>query len=363
MSGGWGRLQETYKVQQQFLEKRLKTLNKGAEKYAEALQEKVEALYKTATSRDCPDWVDVYTKIGDKLRKSDLTINLKSTSWFAKDNTYKRYTQTYQRNTDKQTGKTQLKDDSLNPAVIRGTVDDRVTLPEDWRRASKFSQKRRLYDAMSFSGSALPEADDAPMREDAKLYVRYLDLPKNDGHTKLTLQEGSADTTNRHFNADAKQIFAAINYGRRTHGSSIQYGASYLILNPELKAKCLYFPGDTFYFKPAAKGKDGKTQLLTSVADAQVTYEWLGHILLWAAGSLAEQIFQSCYEGVVLGNSSSPSDLVEAHLFSDIRVDRDAQTLVLAREDGTSGELWETIRTNAYEWGRRNHVRVLLNDG
>jgi hypothetical protein len=138
----WSQLQQAAKVQRQFLEKRLKTLGNEASKHLDALQEKIEVLYKQETSRDCPNWFDVYNKIGDSLRKSDLTINLKSTSWFFKDNTYKRYTQTYQRNTDKQTGITQLKDDSLNPAAIRGTVDDRVTLPEDWRKTSKRSMTR-----------------------------------------------------------------------------------------------------------------------------------------------------------------------------------------------------------------------------
>lgn len=111
-----------------------------------------------------------------------------------------------------------------------------------------------------------------------------------------------------------------------------------MILDPELKTKCIYFPGDTFYFKPAVKGKDGKMQ------------------------PIAAAIFNSCYSGEVLGDTAAPADLVEAHLFSDIRVDRDAQELRLAREDNTAPEVWETIKTNAYDWCRRNQVRMLLMD-
>ena len=52
-----------------------------------------------------------------------------------------------------------------------------------------------------------------------------------------------------------------------------------MILDPELRTKCIYFPGDTFYFRPTVKGKDGKMQPIAS-ADAQVTHAWLGHVLL-----------------------------------------------------------------------------------
>jgi hypothetical protein len=222
----WNLKQQAAKTQEKFLKSRLKTLNKTADKYLPALEAAVKRYYKESLGGDCPNWEDVYHKVGDRLRRGDLTINFKSANWFARDNTYKRYTQMYQRATDAETGKTVLKSDIYNDAKTRAVIDDQVTLPAEWRHAFRFSDKWRMYHNLSFSGSA--ESGD---------------------QSKLTLGKDTAGTTAHHFNPHSKQAFAALNYGRRPHGSSTYYGESHLVLKPVLKEKCIYFGGDTFFLQ------------------------------------------------------------------------------------------------------------------
>ena len=65
-----------------------------------------------------------------------------------------------------------------------------------------------------------------------------------------------------------------MNYGRRPHGSSIQYGKSHLVLNPNLKVDAIYFPGDTFFIPGA---------------NYQATYQTLGTLYLHA-GALTREV-------------------------------------------------------------------------
>lgn len=55
------------------------------------------------------------------------------------------------------------------------------------------------------------------------------------------------ESANPYFNPKRKQIFAALNYGRRPHGSSLQYGNCHLVLNPGLKVNAPYCGADTFF--------------------------------------------------------------------------------------------------------------------
>lgn len=48
------------------------------------------------------------------------------------------------------------------------------------------------------------------------------------------------EASNPYFNPWSKQIFAALNYGRRPHGATVTYGRSYLVLNLKFKTNAIY---------------------------------------------------------------------------------------------------------------------------
>jgi hypothetical protein len=123
---------------------------------------------------------------------------------------------------------------------------------------------------------------------------------------------------NPKFNPKSKQVFAALNYGRRPHGSSTQYGWSYFVLNPDLKVDAVYFPGDTFYIPGAGD---------------QATYQALGKLYLNAVkGELRKLLMDSCLEGMQLKDTHEAADLVEAHIFQEVRFATCMEELRLAIE-------------------------------
>ena len=356
---------EGIKIQQRFVEKRKKSLSKAAGRDVDLLEEVINTVYKQHYQSECLSWVDVYNRISDNLRKSDLTINLNATSWFQDANTYKAYAQMYERAVKKTTGRMGLRDDALNPADVRAAADDQATLPESWRQAPMGSGKRRIYDAMNASGSVMPSDFLTGVKT-----TREWEPMLGDRSDKSTLKlvdrsngKNTFESVNKNFNPYAKQVFAALNFGRRPNGSSTQYGRSYLVLNPELKKKCLYFPRDTFYlnFIQDPKIKERLASTGRGKADMQSSYDWLGHILLWANPYMRSLFFESCYLGKPLPNTPNANELLEAHIFGDVRMDRDVAYLVLAQEErANSPEEWAEIQNHAYGWSRQHNCRVYI---
>jgi hypothetical protein len=233
-------------------------------------------------------WLKVYGKITDFLQAADLTINFKAESWFATENKYDSYTQTYERSLDAG-GKLLLKDTDVNAAADRARVDDKVTFP-DSPPGIPAAPRRGL-----MPGRQPMARIEAQMRFGAQAPV-----------TKTGADGKSArgvESRNPYFNPKTKQIFAALNYGRRPHGSCSFYGSSYLVLHSRFKVNAIYFPCDTFLLE-----RQGTT--------VQVGYHMLGAILDYADAMLQHDIIQSCYFGHALPDTEDANLLLEGHVFS-----------------------------------------------
>jgi hypothetical protein len=167
-------------------------------------------------------------------------------------------------------------------------------------------------------------------------------------------EETGYSSKNKSFKPKAKQVFAALNYGARPHGSNTYYGFSHLILKPGLKEKALYFPQDTF--NEAAFGKGTMFQ---------TAYHTLGTLL---AGSrfLAGELWDCLVRKQSAPDTEETMLLVEAHLFTTVKMNRDVEAMVLSRmpkkgSDATDWRSqWDTIQKNAREWCKRNNVRFVL---
>jgi hypothetical protein len=347
------------RTQQKFVSKRIKSLNNIAEKDGAKLKEIIGNLIYRMEKRFPreDEWGEVYTKICDRLRSADLTMNFKSTNWFRAANNRETYRQMYENNLDKTTGAVKLTDDTFNQADMRAVVDDQVTLPGSWAKKSIFSEKRKIHDRMSFSGSKAPvtssQAVKSNLGSSEKSTLQHIGTNESG--------QNSFQTTNPKFNPFAKQVFAALNYGRRPHGASTYYGRSYLVLRPELKKGCLYFGEDTFN-QPKGDQKRYMTKTKRDRAGTQSTYDWIGNILLWTNSDMQEAVYQSCFQGHTLEDTSYAGDLLEAHIFSDVRLNRDIEKVVLSVEPNMEGENWMEIQANCYDWARRNNIRVIMND-
>lgn len=150
-----------YAIQQEYADKRRRTLHKNDDEKTAAVREVVDALrmkHNRPSHRES-DWLKTYKEISDSLRAADLTINIEAASWLKQQNVYQSYAQMYQRAVGSG-GEMILKDYKFQKADDRARVDDQVTLPEQWGSAHPFSQRKRLWKAMSATGSSTPKNSD-----------------------------------------------------------------------------------------------------------------------------------------------------------------------------------------------------------
>ena len=299
---------------------------------------------------------DAYDRLTAVLQSRDLTLNFKARSWFLTPNEYESYAQMYERAVDKETGEMLLRDDVLNPALDRAAADDYVTFPQAW-------QGQRS-DWSTFGGGGRnqgpglnPRFNPSPGRIMGRMMVgKQLltpDTVNQGGGAGLTGGKGylldannGYRSPNKLFNPKTKQVFAALNYGRRAHGSSTLYGQSHFVLNSSLKVNSIYFPGDTF--------------ANTAGANEQVTYQTLGAIYLKANATLRNEIASSCFQNSVLEDTSATHVLLEAHIFGKVSFkDISILHLCLASQGDAAEQL--TIKSNAetfcQKWGIQLDLR------
>lgn len=291
-------------VQQHFVEARqneLKRRNPDLEsKVAKVLMEH-PALKQLKLKGD--QWLEPYRKINKSLQGAELTINFSGESWFSTENLYSSYTQMYERSVGAD-GTMLLKSDKLNPADVRARVDDAVTFPKGWGAGA---------------APAVPQRGLRPGAQSAQRIKAQMAFGAQKRHEHVVKSQGGGlfddgedtrqllgvSSLNKQFNPKTKQIFAALNYGRRPHGSSTLYGDCFLVLHPRLKANALYFGGDTFVLEA------------TNRLD-QTPYGMLGSIIAHAMPPLVDAIIASCYRGQALNDADKRDAtdlLLEAHIF------------------------------------------------
>jgi hypothetical protein len=330
-------------IRKEYVEKRQRELFKNSDTKTTAVKDSVEQLMEkygiqVTQGQGLTDgnWYPIFLKIADVLRASPLTINMDSRAWFSSRNTRGTYNQMYENNVQADRS-VLLKKNLENDPIARSYADDKVTLPEDWATAKKGSQRRRLYDALNFTGIT-----DATLVDAGKSTL--IQGKDQDG-------ANTAQTTNPKFKAKAKQVFAALNFAHRPHGSTVKYGFSHLVLQEKLKEKALYFGGDTFYVAGTR-----------NPMAAQATFQTIGAILGSPNQDLVKELFECCCLRKRLDDTSNDYLIVEAHIFKKVKMTAEhVRELVLSRQHlqkDTAGPIseqeWETIKANATEWCSRN---------
>ncbi|MDD4880027.1 MAG: hypothetical protein PHX10_00475 [Gallionellaceae bacterium] len=314
-------------VQQHFVAARLEQLYRRDKSLEKNLSEILSRHPLLASQKLKGDkWLQVYDKITSSLQKADLTINFEADSWFKQENKYDSYSQMYERAVGAD-GKVFLKDDKQNPADMRARTDDKVTFP-----------------AMAPGGSPTPQRGLMPGRQGQQpieSQMKFGDFTKktavqSDGTTKKGVV-----SNNPHFNPKTKQVFAALNYGRRPRGSCIGYGASHMVLNPKFKLNALYFGGDTFFIE-----RHG--------AKAQAAYHTLGAVIACAFPDLVTDILKSCYQGATLPDTSAATLLLEGHLFAPLTFSGNLSTIYLSARPGS------VVATNAKKFAAKHHAKLVF---
>ncbi|MDE3186356.1 MAG: hypothetical protein KGM96_02380 [Acidobacteriota bacterium] len=280
---------------------------------------------------------DAYERFTAILQSRDLTINFEAAKWFSQENTRDSYKQMYAGGIGDD-GVMLLKDGAKgNFADVRVAADDRVTFPTQWQNVQPPAH-RGLRPGLQ-SGDQIQKR----MLAGAKIEAFVPGQIAKAQITPATNAKGDKGyhSPNKYFNPHSKQVFSAVNYGRRPNGSSTYYGNSYLLLNPKLKVDALYYSGDTFQ---------------VASADAQVSYKTLGAIFLKSTDHMRKLLIDSCFDNMRLPNTAHASELLEAPIFQEVRFATEVAELHL--EPSPPGIMLNAKRFCA-KWGIKLSINLL----
>lgn len=275
-------------------------------------------------------WLPVYHEITKNLQKAHLTINFDASRWFGTENRFDSYTQLYERSGRNQSGHGQLMGNTQNPVLTRTQADDRVTFDNPVRPGSSRPPQRGLMPGRQGIDRVREQMEFRAAGKERKIVVDPGDSTKD---------QVFADSTNEHFNPKTKQIFAALNYGRRLLGSNIDYGRSHMVLAPKFKINAIYFGGDTFYHKDASR---------------QTAYGVLGALVALVDPILLGAILESCYFGATLGDNKSPNLMVEAHIFDELTFTGNITAIFL------DAKAYSPEHVNAKKFAARHGAKLVL---
>src|SRR5262249_18696809 len=261
--------------------------------------------------------LNTFWHLTKRLQTADLTINFQAAKWFLQPNTYTSYTQMYERALGGGTSMV-LKDDALNPAVQRAAVDDRVTFPSDWLKVEGYEETgnafpgqgvapRYLNTAKQWKGRGL-SPDAVKARTVAKMSPGPLVPVCNADGSKIEGYGASAPQ----FDPRTKQVFAALNYGRRCYGANTTYGSSHLVLADKYKTNALYFAADTFHCS-----REGR-QHFRNTSEHQVSYAILGVTFAKAPLKLRQALHKSCIQDMTCLPTRASELMIEAHIFEQV---------------------------------------------
>lgn len=302
---------------------------------------------------------DAFMHMTARLQSAQLTINLEAPRWFMQPNTYDTYTQMYERAVSG--GQMQLADSPMNPASFRVAADDAATFPKSAVDA-KFQPAGMGGSWQKYDIKAQPSP--APARGLAPRGRGFGDAVQRMAPGALNkTAAGTYTASNMQFDPRTKQIFAALNYGRRPHGSTTRYGHSFLVLSDKFKRDALYFSGDTF----------GNIAGNANVsADDQISYDVLGAAFLKAVPAMRADLLSSCLKDAQLRDTDQEALLLEAHLFESLRFGGGATMLCISGKDDVpqagggkakmSGADWTTIQTNARAFATKHGLRLIFID-
>jgi hypothetical protein len=276
-----------------------------------------------------------------RLQSADLTINFKATDWFTNENTWVSYQQMYE-NGIQADGGMLLKDKPQNPARTRSGADDVATFPKTW------GMKARNIGPEGFQYA----------REELPLPGRGLspNAAKNRVIAKMSpgplVRRDSRDgyiASNDQFDPRTKQVFAALNYGRRVHGSTTRYGFSHFVLDDKFKADALYYAGDTFY-----------AEMYRNSAEHQLSYALLGLIYDKANNHLRQDLVRSCLDNASLLSTGDEAKLLEAHLFGSVKFHGNIKTVYISGRDCNTPDLFQTVQTNARKFAQKHGAKIVF---
>ncbi|MDB5415603.1 MAG: hypothetical protein JWR10_3938 [Rubritepida sp.] len=274
-------------VMHHFARSEVRTLNKQESQLHAQVVTKLRSMSEFSTMPDA-QIAEVIKNIAHALQSAPLTINFKTIGWFDNPNHHRVYKQMYERG------------DHVAPGPD-GTAERRIAGSE----ANKAGKRDEVDTTVSFGPNIASAARQG--------IARFMGTGGGERRDDV----GSVVVPNAQFNSKARQVFGALNFGRRTFGANFGYGHHQFVLKERLKINAIYYMGDTF-----TPGIDH---------NSRVTYGFLPALILHASRDALNDIINSCYRSMVLRNSQMPDVMVEAHIYERVVFSQTVEKLVMNR--------------------------------
>lgn len=278
------------------------------------------------------------------LQDTPLTINFNALSWFKDQAGFDEYSTMWDR---KQTDNSlNVNPDPKNPAHVRAKADR-------WALYGQF--------------------DDGKV-DAAAAGLKLAHVKQQGGVTAAPTwshSRGSAGKTPKQVVADS-QIFAALNYGRRPHGSNTAYGKSFFELSDDFKDGAVFFAMDTF--TPVSTGSGFKTKDQRSKLYQVTARTFAGSMLLAIKSqydgnpnqvnrqnsiALTVDLLKAARTCACLPDNDQNHLLIEAHLFQKVKMRSDVvkRVNVSMTECGTD---LDAVKDNLRQFKNRTSIAFSL---
>ena len=245
---------------------------------------------------------NVVTPLQQLFENSRLTINFNGNGWFGAQAGFPEYKSMWDRLKDNVS--LNVSKSAANPADVRAKAD----------RWALYGQFGKADTKAAMTGMNLP-------------HVKKTDPGQGVGETFFYSPKKAKVTDS--------QVFAALNYGHRQHGSNIGYGQSYFELDDDFKKEAIFFAMDTFtplYGASGIKTKAQRSKLYQISAGA------FGGAILLAIKSqydenpsntnkthsieLAKDLLQAARNGAPKEDTNENHLMIEAHIFREVKMAR-----------------------------------------
>jgi len=275
--------------------------------------------------------------------RSSLTINFRAGGWFSQQAGFAEYTTMWDRKTTGQVLTTTA--DIKNPAEVRAKAD----------RWALYGQFDDALPGKELAGKQLAAA--------AGLQLPHVKKTTDPKTYKPSWDYSSSKSQPSASNPADNQVYAALNYGCRQHGSSTRYGKSFFELSDEYKKEAIYIAMDSFTAVYAGLGgaaipKAQRTKLY------QVSAGSFGGAILLAIQSQDQgspNTKRLLIELLSCARSPSPRAdtdeehlLIEAHIFRKVKMNSHCIKSVGV----SAGECGPIEKANATKFGRQYGIPV-----
>lgn len=128
--------------------------------------------------------------------------------------------------------------------------------------------------------------------------------------------------------AEARPIYAGLNFTEHPYGAAAAYGAVALVLKGAMKDRCTYINTDTF--DGSFSFKDGNDDAISASRDKICTSAQMDTLLANISDNQLKALCQVAESNYVLGEF--PPNYIEAHVYGGIVWNRDLEEITIAKD-------------------------------